>query len=66
MEYVCKTLSAPDLTGHQTCESWVAYEQSNGFFPDLTAEQRDSMGMWFVGIFAVVFGVRMIRRLFGI
>ena len=63
MAYICETLSTPDLTGHQTCSTWVAYQPSSGFLPTLTAAERDDMILWFVGIFAVVFTVKAIRRL---
>ena len=63
MAYICETLSTPDSTGHQTCTNWVAYQPSSGFLPTLTAAERDDMILWFVGIFAVVFTVKAIRRL---
>ena len=64
MAYVCETLSTPDLiTGYQTCTNWVVYQPSSGFLPTLTAAERDDMILWFVGIFAVVFIVKAIRRL---
>ena len=66
MAYICETLSAPALiTGQQTCNKWVVLEQqqSNSFLPTLTAAERDDMILWFVGIFAVVFTVKAIRRL---
>ena len=64
MAYICETLSAPALTtGNQTCTKWVAYQPSSGFLPTLTAAERDDMILWFVGIFAVVFTVKAIRRL---
>ena len=64
MAYVCETLSNPAfITGQQTCTKWVEYQSSNGFLPTLTAAERDDMILWFVGIFAVVFIVKAIRRL---
>ena len=66
MAYVCETLSNPAfITGQQTCNKWVVLEQqqSNSFLPTLTAAERDDMILWFVGIFAVVFTVKAIRRL---
>ncbi len=66
MAYVCETLSNPAfITGQQTCNKWVVLEQqqSNSFLPTLTAAERDDMILWFVGIFAVVFIVKAIRRL---
>jgi hypothetical protein len=66
MAYVCETLSSPAfITGQQTCNKWVVLEQqqSNSFLPTLTAAERDDMLLWFIGIFAVVFIVKAIRRL---
>lgn len=57
MAYICK-----ELIGQQ-CIEWIAYEPS-GFLPTLTTEQRDEMILWFISIFAVVFIVKAIRRLF--
>jgi hypothetical protein len=68
MAYVCETLSSPAfITGQQTCNKWVVLEQqqSNSFLPTLTAAERDDMLLWFIGIFAVVFIVKAIRRLLG-
>lgn len=62
MAYVCETLSSPALNTEQTCSKWVLH-QSSGFLPTLTAAERDDMILWFVGIFAVVFTVKAIRRL---
>ena len=63
MAYICETLSSPSLNTDQTCTKWVEYQPSTGFLPTLTAAERDDMILWFVGIFAVVFTVKAIRRL---
>lgn len=64
MAYICETLSSPGLnTAQQTCSNWVEYQPSNGFLPTLTTAERDDMLLWFIGIFAVVFIVKAIRRL---
>ena len=67
MAYVCETLSTPALlTGQQTCTKWVVLEQqSNSVLPNLTAADRDSMAIWFISIFVVVFIVKAIRKLLG-
>jgi hypothetical protein len=70
MAYVCETLSNPAfLTGQQTCNKWVVLDQkqqSNSFLPNLTAADKDSLLIWFIGIFVVVFTVKKILKLFGI
>lgn len=60
--YVCKTLSAPDEYGLQTCIEWVVYQSAL----TLTATQRDQLMDWFfilmLGAFGVVIVKRIIRR----
>jgi hypothetical protein len=67
MAYVCETLSSPAIiTGQQTCNKWTVYvPPSTSILPELTAAERDDMLLWFIGIFAVVFIVKAIRRLLG-
>lgn len=43
------------------CLSWVDYS----FLPELTATDRDIILIWTISIFAVVFAVKKIGRLFG-
>jgi hypothetical protein len=63
MAYICETLSSPALiTGKQSCDVWVL-ETSSSILPTLTTAERDDMLLWFIGIFAVVFTVKAIRRL---
>ena len=69
MAYVCETLSSPAfITGQQTCNKWVVLEQqqSNSFLPELTAADKDSLLIWFIGIFVVVFTLKKILKLFSI
>ncbi|MGL5404648.1 MAG: hypothetical protein ACRC9I_13050 [Acinetobacter sp.] len=69
MAYVCETLSNPAfITGQQTCNKWVVLEQqqSNSFLPNLTAADKDSLLIWFIGIFVVVFTLKKILKLFSI
>ena len=66
MAYVCETLSSPAIiTGQQTCTKWVV-QQSTSILPTLTTADRDALIIFFVSTFAVVFTVRMLRKLFGI
>ena len=69
MAYVCETLSSPAIiTGQQTCNKWVVLEQqqSNSFLPNLTAADKDSLLIWFIGIFVVVFTLKKILKLLSI
>lgn len=69
MAYVCETLSSPaPITGKQNCNKWVVLEQqqSNSFLPNLTAADKDSLLIWFIGIFVVVFTLKKILKLFSI
>ena len=69
MAYVCETLSNPAfITGQQTCNKWVVLEQqqSNSFLPNLTAADKDSLLIWFIGIFVVVFTLKKILKLLSI
>ncbi len=69
MAYICETLSSPAfLTGQQTCNKWVVLEQqqSNSFLPNLTAADKDSLLIWFIGIFVVVFTLKKKLKLFSI
>lgn len=59
MAYVCESLQQQP-NGLQTCIQWT--EQT--FVPSLTNADRDTMIFWAVGIFAVVFGVRKLLKLF--
>lgn len=66
MAYVCEQLSTPALiTGIQSCQVW-ALETTNSILPTLTTADRDSMIMYTVTCFAVVFTIQMLRKLFGI
>lgn len=70
MPYVCEQLSNPnELTGSQTCQNWVELEQhqtSNVLtLPELTTADRDQLLLWMIGIFALVFAVKRLRRMFG-
>lgn len=65
MAYVCEQLSTPALiTGIQSCQVW-ALETSSSILPNLTTADRDSMILFMVSCFAVVFTVQMLRKLFG-
>ena len=67
MAYVCETLSSPEFsTGQQTCNKWVEQQQSNSFLPNLTAADKDSLLIWFIGIFVVVFTLKKILKLLSI
>ena len=69
MAYICETLSSPaPITHQQTCNKWVVLEQqqSNSFLPNLTAADKDSLLIWFIGIFVVVFTLKKILKLFSI
>lgn len=57
--YVCKTLSAPDEYGLQTCIEWVVYQSAL----TLTAAQRDELMEWFFYLMLSVFGVVIIKRM---
>ena len=58
MAYVCKELQ--NSNGVQTCVQWV--EQT--FVPTLSTADRDELLLYAISIFAVVFVVRQIMRLF--
>ena len=66
MAHICEQLSSPNIiTGQQTCEIWSVYvPPSSSMLPNLSAADRDAMLLWFVSIFAVVYVVRSIIRLF--
>lgn len=64
MAWVCKELSNPDeITHFQTCIEWE--QQQASILPDLSAADRDSILLWIVSIFAVVYVVKRIRRMLG-
>jgi hypothetical protein len=65
MAYVCEQLSTPaPITGIKSCQVW-ALETSNSILPTLTTADRDSMIIFCLSCFAVVFTVQMLRKLFG-
>ena len=68
MAYVCETLSSPAfITGQQTCNKWTVYvPPSTSILPELTAADKDSLLIWFIGIFVVVFTLKKILKLFSI
>lgn len=43
------------------CVTWVDYS----ILPELTATDRDALLLWMISIFAVVFAVKRLARLFG-
>lgn len=51
MSYVCEIVN----TATQACEQWAVYSP---FLPELTAEARNELLIWAVGIFASVFVFR--------
>lgn len=67
MAYVCETLSSPALiTGQQTCTKWIVYvPPSTSILPELTAADKDSLLLWMIGIFMVVFALKQLRKMFG-
>ena len=60
MAYLCENL----VNG--TCTAWVVFEEKSGFLPVITAQDRDQLLVWFIGIFVVVFALKMLRKLLGI
>ncbi len=69
MPYVCDQLSNPNVfTGSQICQNWVELEQQNTgvpTLPELTTAERDQLLIWIIGIFALVFAVKRLRRMLG-
>ncbi|HFF4346871.1 hypothetical protein J8Z72_04195 [Acinetobacter nosocomialis] len=61
MDYVCTQLSQPTADGVQTCLQWS--EQS--YVPPLSDADRDVILAWIFSIFALVWGIRRVFRLFG-
>ncbi|AXH78061.1 MAG: hypothetical protein [Inoviridae sp.] len=60
MSYQCKTLVTPQNSELPVCTEW----QESTLLPDLTTADRDILLSWAIGIFALVFIVRKIMRLF--
>lgn len=58
MAYECKTLDT--TTSMPVCTEW----QETSLFPQLTNAERDSILLWTVTIFALVFAGKKILRLF--
>ena len=67
MVYVCSELSSTDTDSNlATCKQWTVLEpQTTNVLPELTNADRDAILLWIVGIFAFVFGVKRLRRMFG-
>lgn len=61
MVWVCSELSSDK----KTCETWSVLEHENSFIPELSAQQRDEIIYWMIGIFAVAYVVKRIRRMLG-
>lgn len=53
--YVCAELV------NSVCQTWV---ESQSFLPDLTNSDRDSLLLWMISCFVIVFTVKKIIRLF--
>lgn len=60
MSYECKTLTPPQQGVAQVCMEW----QEASFLPELTGADRDLILQWAIGIFALVYIVRRIVRMF--
>lgn len=60
MSYECKTLTPIESGTAQVCTEW----QEASFLPELTGADRDLILQWAIGIFALVFIVRRIVRMF--
>lgn len=60
MSYECKTLTPLQAGTTQVCTEW----QEASFLPEMTGADRDVILQWAIGIFALVFVVRKIMRLF--
>jgi len=61
MAYECKTLTPPQQGVAQVCIEW----QEASFLPDLTTADRDIILQWAIGLFALVYVIRRIVRMFG-
>lgn len=61
MSYECKTLTPPQQGVAQVCIEW----QEASFLPDLTTADRDIILQWTIGLFALVYVIRRIVRMFG-
>lgn len=61
MSYECKTLTPPQQGVAQVCMEW----QEASFLPDLTTADRDIILQWTIGLFALVYVIRRIVRMFG-
>lgn len=59
MAYVCESLQQQP-NGSQTCIQWTEQQ----YVPSLSDADRDTMIVWTVGIFALVFGYRKLMKLF--
>lgn len=55
---VCASLSAPDSNGNQNCLVWVDYPS---LLPSITYVQANQIGLAFMGVFAVVFVINLIK-----
>lgn len=58
MAKVCEIVDEATLQ----CLKWVDFS----LLPELTTADRDYLLLWSISIFATVFIVKMIRRLFGV
>ena len=58
MSKVCEIVDQATLA----CLKWVDFS----LLPTLTTADKDHLLKWTIGIFATVFVVKMIRRLFGV
>lgn len=70
MAYVCTEITEPIINGASLCQRWeeVDYDftqSQSTAIPELTNADRDAILLWIVGIFAVVYVVKRIRRMLG-
>lgn len=68
--YVCTEFGNKNLiTKEVPCKNWVELElpksAAQTVLPTLTNADRDAILLWMVGIFATVFVVKRISRMFG-
>ena len=67
MVYVCSELSSIDTESNlATCKQWsVLEQQTTNVIPELTSAERDVLLSWIISIFALVFVVKRLRRMYG-
>ena len=62
MAYICEKLVTEGA--NLVCAEWVVFTASSVFLPELSTKDKDSLLLWMLALFFVVFTLKQLKKLF--